>query len=114
MATNFVQHGSVLTVVAAAAVVSGDLQIVEDAFGVAATSAETGEEYELEIGGVWELPKSTGASTGGNALAAVYWDAAAKKVTADDNGGANAKIGVFASTAADGAETAIVRLNSNF
>ena len=114
MAKNFVLHGNVLTVVAAAAVVSGDFQVVEDAFGVAATSAEIGEEYELEIGGAWELPKATGASTGGNALSAVYWDATAEKVTADDNGGANAKIGVFASTAADGAETAIVRLNSNF
>lgn len=112
MAKNFVLRGNVLTVVAAAAVVSGDLQVVENAFGVAATSAEIGEEYELEIGGVWELPKSTGVGTGGNALVAAYWDASAKKVTAVSVG--NTKVGVFALVAADGAETAVVRLNSNF
>ena len=73
---NFRQPGNVLSVAAAAAAVAaGQVGIVGAHIGVAATSAAIGESYELNLDGVYELPKATGAAwTQGQAL---MWDASA-------------------------------------
>lgn len=107
---NFVQPGDVITVTASGDVASGSFQIVGIMFGIAATAAKAGEEYELKIGGVYDLPKTSAqAWTLG---AAVYWDAdnhVATTVATD-----NTKIGVAAEPAANPTGTGRVRLNMNF
>ena len=106
---NFIQPGKVVTAVATAAVTSGSLVVVGSMFGIAATSAATGEEFELCIGGVYELPKvSTQAWTAG---ATIY---------ADDDGIAttvatdNTKIGVATEAADNPSGVGRVRLNESF
>lgn len=107
---NRVQTGKSITVTAGGTVASGSFQLVGAAFGVAATSASTGEEYELHIGDVYELPKATGVALA--ILALVYWDAAAGKVTNVSSG--NTKIGVAARAAGSSDTSMRVRLNDCF
>ena len=104
---NFIQPGKVLTAVAGAGGVrSGELQVVGSIFGIAATSAAQGEEYELAVGEVYEQPKAAGAAAMG---APAFWDATNRVVTA--TAGSNLRIGVFAQAAAAAAGIAVVRLN---
>lgn len=73
---NFRQAGNVLSVAAAAATVaSGQVVIVGSLIGVAATPAATGQPYELNLDGVYEVPKAAGSAwTQGQTL---MWDASA-------------------------------------
>ena len=57
---NFVQEGVVLTVIAPAAVTSGQLVIVGNIAGVSAYDAASGAEAELRVEGVFTLPKVAG------------------------------------------------------
>lgn len=107
---NFVQPGHVMTFLApSGGVMSGDLVVVGAAFGISSYNVAEGAEGELAMGGVFTLPKATGAVT---QFAAAYWDATAKKVTATAT--SNLKIGVFAMAYASGDAFAAVRLNDNF
>ncbi|THK38660.1 DUF2190 family protein [Ensifer sp. MPMI2T] len=107
---NFIQPGKVLTMVApVGGVVSGALVVVGKIFGVAATSAAEAEEYELETGGVYDLPK----------VAAEAWTVG-QEIYADASGIAtnvatgNTKIGTAVLAAANPSGTGRVRLNDNF
>ena len=88
MANNFVQPGDVVTVSApTGGVVSGAAFQVADLVGVAMFDAAEGEQVEMAIEGVFNLPSSE--STQG---AKVYWDDIAKTFTAADVG--NTRAGV--------------------
>lgn len=106
---NFIQPGKVLTVVAMTTVVSGSLIVAGKVFGIAATSAPAGAEFELKTGGVYELPK----------VATDVW-AFGDEIFADANGIAtkeatgNTKIGVAVEAVAAGTGLGRVRLNNNF
>lgn len=108
---NAVQPGNVLTMIAGnGGVLSGTLQIVGAIIGVAATSAAQGHEYELQTGGVWELPK-----TPAQAWAAgdkVYWDATNNVATTTSS--TNTLIGVAIRSAANPSGAGVVRLNTSF
>lgn len=107
---NFIQPGHVMTFTGqAGGHLSGDLVIVGAAFGISAYNVAEGAEGELAMGGIYSLPKASGAITEG---AAVYWDATAKKVTTTST--SNTKIGVAAKAVASGADTVAVRLNDAF
>jgi len=110
MAKNFIHDGRRPVMTApTGGVTSGDLVVIGAVFGVALTSAAAGAQFTLAVGGVWTLPKASGAVTAG---AAVYWDATAKNITA--TAGSNLKVGV-AEQAALTADTAMpIRLNDNF
>lgn len=73
---NFRQSGNVLSVLAAAAAVaSGEVVTVGAHIGVAATPAAIGEPFELNLDGVYEVPKTAGAAwTQGQLL---MWDESA-------------------------------------
>ncbi|MBX8803420.1 DUF2190 family protein [Pseudochrobactrum asaccharolyticum] len=106
---NFIQPGKVLNIVATAAVVSGSLQVIGKIFGIAATSAAAGEEYELSTGGVYELPKNAPeAWTVGKEVFATPGGIATTETTG------NTKIGVAVMAADAGTGVGLVRLNSNF
>ncbi|WP_375455721.1 DUF2190 family protein [uncultured Methylobacterium sp.] len=107
---NYVQKGDILTVTAPSDVASGDGVIVGAIFGIAGISALSGADVEIDVEGVYDLPKvSAQPWTQG---AAVYWDAAAKNVTTTSAG--NTKIGVAVLAAANPSSVGRVRLNGTF
>lgn len=106
---NYIQKGEVLTLVAPAAVSSGDGLLVGSVFAVALSDAESGADVEAQVCGVFELPKASGAVTQG---AKLYWDNTAKDVTTTST--SNTLIGVAVEAAASGDATVIVRLNGSF
>ncbi|MBC6714786.1 DUF2190 family protein [Aurantimonas sp. DM33-3] len=111
MAKNFIQPGKVLTMTApSGGCASGIVYVFGKIFGVAVTSAAEAAEFELEVGGVFELPKvSAEAWTVG---AEIYWDAAAELATTVST--ANTKIGVAVLSAANPSGLGVVRLNDAF
>lgn len=105
---NYVQKGENLTLPAPAAVVSGEVVVIGELHGVAAGDAASGADFDLVTEGVFDLPKvSTDVFAIGDV---VYYDAAAKLVTADDDEGANALIGVAVTAAANPSGTVNVKL----
>ncbi|SDL37013.1 DUF2190 family protein [Paracoccus chinensis] len=109
---NFIAVGNVITVVAPAAVTSGQGMLVGSMFGVAARDAASGAEVELNLTGVFDLPKA--ASQAWTVGQRVYWDSTAKVAT--NVVGTNTLIGVatipVGGTA--GETTGRVRLNGSF
>jgi len=107
---NFVQPGNVVTFLGqTGGHLGGDLVVIGSIFGVCAYNTAEGAEGELALGGVYTLPKATGAIT---AWAKVYWDAAAKKVTTTV--GSNTLIGVAMLAEISAATVVTVRLNDSF
>ncbi|MCM0751519.1 hypothetical protein DEA98_09940 [Brucella pseudogrignonensis] len=106
---NFIQPGNVITIVAAAAVASGSLVVAGKIFGIAATSAANGEEFELALGGVYELPKTSAQAWAVGAE--IYADANGIATTVSTD---NTKIGVAVEPAANPSGVGRVRLNNNF
>lgn len=78
MATNKIQRGDRLTVVAPANVVSGQPLLVGAIFGICQTDAVAADTVVIDTEGVFELPKAAGAVTQGQKI---YWDDVAKNVT---------------------------------
>lgn len=54
---NFVQPGGMISLIAVAAVLSGAGVVKGSIFGIAATNAAIGEEFEAATDGVYALPK---------------------------------------------------------
>lgn len=109
---NYIQPGKAITCIAPSGGVTAGLVYlaVANIFGVAATTALQGEEYELQTGDVYELPKvSAQAWTFGQVI---YWDPVAKLATTVTTD--NFKIGVAMLAAANPSGLGRVRLNDNF
>lgn len=103
---NFVHRGDTLTLTApAGGIASGEGHVFGALFGVAATTAAAGEKVAVHMEGVFILPKAAGGLSEGQAI---YWDAAAGKVTATSAG--NTAIGHAAGAAAADASSALVRI----
>lgn len=104
---NHVQEGRTLTVPApAGGVVSGGMVLIGRIFGVAASTADEGEDVALSVEGVFELPKaSADAVTIG---AALYHDADndVLTTTATDN----TRVGYATAAAGSGTTTINVKL----
>jgi predicted RecA/RadA family phage recombinase len=110
MATNYVQEGRTITLVAPSpGVESGDPVKVGNLFGVANYDAATGLPVEVTVKGVWDLPKAATIVFVQGAL--VYFDATAVNVTSVTTG--NFLIGAATQSAASGDATARVRLNES-
>lgn len=80
---NFVQEGKTMTITAGATIASGAGVLVGSVFGVAVSSAVSGDKLPLALEGVYNLPKATGAISQG---AKVYWDDTNKNVTTTASG----------------------------
>lgn len=108
---NHVKPGKMMTAVAGVGgVTSGQFVVEGAAFGIAATSAVEGQEYEVATGDVWELPKVSAQAWANGAK--LYWDAAAKLVTTTAS--TNLAIGVASGAAANPSAVGNVRLNPSF
>lgn len=105
---NYVQRGDIVThTVAGAAVVSGQGLLAGALFGVCATSQAIGDKVELQVEGVFSLPKKSADTP--TAFAKAYWDNTNKEVTTTSAG--MSLIGVFTEAVAAGVLVANIRLN---
>ena len=110
MATNFVQPGDSVTVVAAANAVSGAIVVQGQMFGVAAYDALTGEQIVLTMGGVWDFAKANAASTSMAAGANAFWDNTNSIISVSTG----TRVGMVMAAVGNNATTVRVRLNSSF
>ena len=108
MATNYRQPGDSVGIIAPANLKSGDPVLVGALFGIAHTDAALGQEVEIGVVGVWDLPKATGGGTGVIAGAVVYFDAVAGKCTGVAP--TNMPVGLALAAAGDSATSVRVRL----
>lgn len=106
---NYKQPGKCIPVTAGGAITSGSIQTVGSLLGVAATSAASGEQYELCLEGVFLLAKSSQAGSSGWAQGAPLY-VVSGAITKDANSGANKFIGHAAKAAADADTTCEVIL----
>lgn len=108
MATNYVQEGDVLNLIApSGGVVSGTGYLIGSLFVVALVTAAAGVSFAASVEGVFTLPKTSAqAWTEGQKL---FWDNTNARVDSDSTVGQ--LIGVAAAVAADPTATGVVRLN---
>ena len=107
---NFIQHGDMIAIIATAAITSGQLVRVNSLIGVAATDAAIGEEVDLKVTGVFDLPKTSAqAWTAGNPIYAI----AASSLLTTVPGTGNYLVGVATADAANPSGTGRVRLNGS-
>lgn len=107
MAKNYIQSGKTVTVPAPYDVASGAGALVGKLFGIATIAAKSGDDVEIKLDGVWELPKTSAqAWTVG---ADIYWDDTAKVCTTVNT--SNTLVGKALAVAANPSATGIVRLN---
>jgi len=104
---NKIQNGRIIDYVngTGSLIASGSLVIFGVLFGIAVTDIADGETGAVELEGVFELTKATGAIAQG---AKVYWDGTAKKVTTTSTD--NTAIGACAEAVISAATTAKVLL----
>jgi len=108
---NFIQPGDVLTITAAADVVSGAGVLSGVLFGVATGDALTGADLSIATTGVFELPKTSAqAWTVGQAI---YFAPGTGLCTTASNGAGSVFIGVATAVAANPSATGLVRLNGS-
>ncbi|WP_422460253.1 DUF2190 family protein [Endozoicomonas sp. ALB115] len=105
MARNKIQEGRLITVIATGAITSGQGVLTGALFGVAMTDAATGEAFEKDTCGVYELPKTVADDITQGAK--VYWTGSAVSKTASGN----TLIGCASEAAGNGAAVVRVRLN---
>ena len=108
---NFIQDGNNIPLTPARDVLSGEGELVGSLFGVAVNDVASGESGVFKTTGVFELPKTTGASTAYTQGAKVYWKSDTFKCSASASG--NTEIGVAIAPADDAATTVLVRLNGS-
>lgn len=109
MATNYVQHGDVVTVPAPYDLASGAGALVGALFGVAMCAAMSGAEVELKTTGVHDMPKA--ASQAWTVGAKVYWDNTAKVATTVPT--SNTLIGCALAAVGGGAGETVGRVRLN-
>lgn len=107
---NYIKPGNVLTVPAPAAVLSGAGVLVGSLFGVACGDAASGADVEIQVVGVFEMPKATGAAwTLGQRL---YWDDTAKNLTGTAS--THKLVAIAVAVAASGDTVGVARLTAAF
>ncbi len=107
---NFVQRGDTLTVPAPREVTSGEGVIIGSIFGVANEDAIATAPVDLDVEGVFSLPKVAALAIGVGDV--VYWDDAARLVT--KTAGSNTRIGVATEAVLNPSPSVSVRLNGSF
>lgn len=105
---NFIAKGETQTLTAPYAVASGGGALIGSIFGVAKVAIAIGARGPFLLEGKVDLPKDANAIGEG---AKVYWDNAAKVVTANAAAGANVLIGACTAARGAGDARAHVRLN---
>ncbi|MCR4415294.1 MAG: DUF2190 family protein [Thermoguttaceae bacterium] len=84
----------------ASAVSAGDVIVAGNTVLMAKRPLAAGEAGALDVGGIWDFPRESGAGTAWSLGDAIYWDATNYRATKTSTG--NKKIGIAAADAADG------------
>ena len=104
---NYIQTGENITITAASVGASGNGLLLGKLFGVLMADVEVGEDVELKLVGVFELPKTEAQAWAVGA--AIYWDDTNKVCTTTAT--SNTKIGHAVEVAANPSTVGIVRLS---
>jgi len=108
MATNFVQPGKALPIIAAAVLTSGQAFLVGSRLAVAMGDIANGAEGEAAFEGVWNITcLGTDVITQG---APLYWDDTNKRLTLTST--SNTPAGFAAGASANGVTTVDIKLNA--
>lgn len=110
MSAAFKQRGDSIDFTPAADVSAGDVIVQGDMVGVAKLDIPAGKLGALALTGVYAATKATGAGSAIPAGTKLYFDAAAKVVTANAAGGANKYFGKSTKDAGDTDTTVEARL----
>src|SRR4051812_29049546 len=109
---NFIQSGNSITIQASQDLSSGQGLLIGDVFGVVANGARAGENAELYVVGIFELPKSVLEIKNCSKL---FWDPTIAPLGAVTTDGKDKKvIGVSCESAQGNQPVVQVRLNSVF
>lgn len=111
MTATFKQTGDAMDYVPAADTPAGTVVVMGELVGVAKLDIKLGALGALALSGVFEFPKATGDNTGLDMGEPVYWDDAAKVVTAETAGGVNKYLGKTVRPALNDTATVRVRLS---
>ena len=106
----FVHEGKSIDYTPGADVTVGDIVVQGDLLGVAQLDMAANQLGAVAVAGVFDIDKATGVGTGIAVGVKVYWDAANKQATADDNAGANKYLGKTVAAAGDDDAKVRVRL----
>jgi len=113
MATNKINDGDVISIVAPYAVVSGRIVLLgSNGFGVAIANVASASNAAIATRGTFSFPKASGASTSIAAGGYVYWDNTNNKVTVSAT--SNTKVGIATVAATNNDTTVTTRLNGSF
>jgi predicted RecA/RadA family phage recombinase len=112
MAENILGAGQRITVVAPAAINSGQFFNVGNLFGIALASAASAAAVAMATGVECQLRKLNGVSTSYAQGALLYWDATNSNVTISAT--SNRLIGMATAAGANADTIATVRLNPSF
>lgn len=107
MATNYVQEGEVLALVAPYNRTAGQAALVGSLFGVALTDVSSGASASFAMCGVWTLAKVEAQAWATVGLP-IYWDNSDKLLTTTSSG--NTLVGYNVATAANPSTTGTIRL----
>lgn len=107
---NFVQHGDMITVIATASVISGQLWRAGSLIGVAAADAASGEEVDIKTTGVFDVSKTSAQAW---AVGEPIYMIAASGLCTNVPGTGNYLVGVAVAVAANPSSTGRVRLNGS-
>lgn len=112
MATaRFIHDGNGIDYTPGSDLAAGSVVVQGDLVGITKRDIATGQLGTLEVTGVYDFPKVTGAGTGIAAGVKVYWDVADTEAKADDESGANKLLGKTVAAAGDDDATVRVRLD---
>lgn len=90
---------------------AGQVVVLNDLVSVAKRKIKDGTLGALYVVGIYNFPKSVGASTAIEQGKKIYWDNTSRKATKDDGGGNNIYIGKSVDEAADESGQVKVRLD---
>lgn len=108
MSAKYWQRGETIDYTATGDLANGDVVNLATRIGVAGDDIAAGETGAVHVVGVFEMPKATDAVTVGQAL---YWDAAAEKITTTAGGSsANTPAGWAVAAAGSSDATVLVKL----
>lgn len=106
---NFIARGDVIEITAAAPITSGQGVLIGSLFGVATGDIANGDRGNINLGGVYDLPKAPSQAWTVGAL--IYWDAANNRAT--NVASTDKLIGIAVAAVGSGAGETIGRVRLN-
>jgi len=111
MNATYIHEGNGIDYTPAADVAAGEVVVQGELVGITKRDIPAGTLGTLELTGVYDIAKATGASTAIGVGLDVYWDEGNAVATTDSASGVNKRIGRTVAAAADDDEVVRVRMS---